>query len=42
MINSLKILIILSLFMLFACGMQGDLYLPDTGPDKENSAQTGK
>lgn len=28
-LNAVKFLIILSVLMLFACGMQGDLYLPE-------------
>ena len=33
-LSVLKFLIILSILMLSACGMQGDLYLPEDGTDK--------
>ena len=33
-LKAVKILVLLSLLMLSACGMQGDLYLPDEPPDK--------
>ena len=40
-LKAVKILVLLSLLMLSACGMQGDLYLPDEQPDKA-SQNTGQ
>ena len=36
-LKAMKVLVLLSLLILSACGMQGDLYLPDEKP--ENIAQ---
>ncbi len=38
----MKTLLLLSLLMLSACGMQGDLYLPDDGPANETEQSANK
>lgn len=38
----LKILILLPVLMASACGMQGDLYLPDEGSDVASEDSVGK
>ena len=37
-----KILILLPVLIASACGMQGDLYLPDEGPDVGREDSAGK
>jgi len=43
-LNSMRLLIILSVLILSSCGMQGDLYLPDDGSEENTGMpqQTGK
>lgn len=38
-LNNMKIVVILSLFILSSCGVQGDLYLPDDS-SKTDAEQT--
>jgi predicted small lipoprotein YifL len=39
-LNSVKIIIILTALMLSACGMQGELYLPDDRPAENTGTIT--
>jgi len=39
-LKAVKILVLLSLLVLSACGMQGDLYLPDDRADEKAESTT--